>query len=148
MSDRTLREVARAAVAAASPDELADFDDIARAFAADPSAALRGRRGRNEPMANAYACATEFVGAVLLAVATDLSKEVILAGGQRGLAGFRRWLPQRRTVDLDDELPAVSEKDVPELRKRMAKILRKHRVEPDRADQLVDALVRAWPRRT
>jgi hypothetical protein len=146
MTDRSLREVVRAAVADVSPDELPDFDDVARAFAADPAAARRARRGRSEPMANAYTQATEYLGMVLLAVASDIGKDAVLAGGRRGITGLRRrW--SKPAVDVHAELPAVDEQGEAELHRRLTELARAHDVEPEQADRLASALVRAWPRR-
>ena len=97
-------------------------------------------------MANGYAFVTEFVGAVLLAAATDIGKDAILAGAKRGVAGIRRWWPRRRTVD-EAELPPVDEQGVPDLHRQLVAVLRTHDVEPAEADRLAAALARAWPRR-
>jgi hypothetical protein len=148
MTDRSLREVARAAaaVAAASPDDLLDFDDAARAFVASPAAARRALRGRSEPTASGYATATEFAATLALAVGTDLCKDALIAGGKKGVSALRARL-HRSAVDLDAEVPPIEEGQAAELTERATEIARQLGVPAEPAARIAAALARVWPRR-
>jgi hypothetical protein len=146
MTDRSLREVARAAVAATAPVELLDFDDVARAFAASPAAARRALRGRSEPTASGFATASEFAATLALAVGTDLCKDALVAGGKKGLSALRARL-RRSDGDLDAEVEAIADGQEAELTARATEIATRLGAPAEPARRIAEALVRVWPRR-
>ncbi|WP_248962062.1 hypothetical protein [Sphaerisporangium perillae] len=91
---QTAIDLAREVVAELAPDELRDFDLVAQAHLAHPRAARRARDGRNEPNASAWATAAPILSGIVVAVITDLSKDLLLASGRslgtRLKARFRR----------------------------------------------------------
>src|SRR3954452_18283985 len=102
MPDRSLIDVVRAAVADVAPDELADFEDVARGYAA--SAAKRGWPWHTESTPSASVGAGEPVAALVTAVGGRLGRDVALLGPptvRRRAATLWSRLSGRTTIDLD-----------------------------------------------
>jgi hypothetical protein len=149
MPDRPLIEIVRAAVAEIAPDELPDFDFVARAYAEAPRAAARARRGRSESTASAYTMAGQAVVTLATAVGADLCKDALLFGarkaGRRLSIGWAR-LRGRDRIDLDSVPPPVPEPELARLEDAAIAAAREHGATDELATSIGAALVRQWPR--
>jgi hypothetical protein len=146
VSDSSVLEVVRAAVATASPRELRGFDEAARAFAATPHQARRALRGRHEPTASGWAGATELILGFLIAVAVDLAKDGVLFGTRA--TGRSLWnRMRRRSIDLDAELPPLGPAELATFERRAEEAAIGSGASPELARRIAVALSEAWPRR-
>lgn len=147
MPDRPLIDVARAAVADVAPDELADFERVARDYAA--SAAERGWPWHTESSASASVVAGQPVAALVTAVGAELGTDVVLLGAptvRRRIAGLWSRLRGRTTIDLDSSPPAVREVDAARLQAAAITMARARGASDDVATAIGTALARQWPR--
>ena len=147
MPDRSLIDVVRAAVAEVAPDELADFEVVARGYAA--SAAKRGWPWHTESTPSASVVAGQPVAALVTAVGAELVRNVVLLGAptvRRRIATLwsRAW--GRTTIDLDRSPPAVREVDVARLQAAAITMARARGASDDVATSIGTALARQWPR--
>ena len=99
MPDRPLIDIVRAAVADVAPDELADFERVARGYAA--SAARRGWPWHTESSASASVVAGQPVAALVTAVGAELGTDVVLLGARHGAPADRHPLVAAARSDRD-----------------------------------------------
>jgi hypothetical protein len=147
MPDRPLIDVVRAVVADVAPDELADFERVARGYAA--SAAKRGWPWHTESSASASVVAGQPVAALVTAVGAELGTDVVLLGAptvRRRIATLWSRLRGRTTIDLDSPPPAVREVDVARLQAAAITMARARGASDDVATSIGTGLARQWPR--
>lgn len=147
MPDRPLIDVVRAAVGDVAPDELADFERVARGYAA--SAAKRGWPWHTESSASASVVAGQPVAALVTAVGAELGTDVVLLGAptvRRRIATLWSRLRGRTTIDLDSPPPAVREVDVARLQAAAITMARARGASDDVATSIGTGLARQWPR--
>ena len=147
MPDRSLIDIVRAAVADVAPDELADFERVARSYAG--TAARRGWPWHTDSSASASVVAGQPVAALVTAVGAALGTDVVLLGAptlRRRIATLWSRLRGRTTIDLDSPPPAVREVDVARLQAAAITMARARGASDDVATSIGTALARQWPR--
>ncbi len=152
VQDLRVRDIARAAVATMSPDDLVDFDELVDAYADDPKAALRAGRARAEPTASASAVTMHALTVVAIAVACDLSSDLVKAGARQGwrtarprLARIFPWRKRSTNPRLTDAIaPELLLDQVPEARTRAVETARRMGVPEETAVAVASAVINAW----
>jgi hypothetical protein len=148
MPDRPLIDIVRSVVAEVAPDELSDFDPVARTFAEAPPAARRGRSETSEASPGPGQSVPTL--ALAVAVAADLTDDAVLVGARtvrrRAAAAWAR-LRNRGRLDLEHLPPPVREVDAARLEAAAIVSARERGASDALAVAIGAALARQWPRR-
>lgn len=148
MAGRRIVDIARDVVADLDPDELADFDLVAEAFAADPRAAGRAPRPLDEPTASGTLSAGEVLASFVLAVGVDLSKDLIVNGVRHGVRSASSWWRNRgKKVTIEDVPPPIPEDAIDTVEAQLVELGIARGGSPELARSMARAMVTRWNRR-
>ncbi|MFI9560894.1 hypothetical protein [Nonomuraea endophytica] len=142
-SDGDRRALVRALVAEFAPQELPDFDLMTGVYFANPGAARRARRARDEPGASGIDLGDPTLTNLLWGVVGGLMTEMVVMGVRDGRSRLRRWR-ERRRAGPDTPVPELGE-SADLARRRIAKEL--EAAGRDQAEAIAERAVERWSRR-
>ena len=143
---RTVADVARDVVRQVAPEQLAEFDFVARRCANDPAAARRARRPSNEPTASILDYGGEALTAVVVGLTSDITKDLIKQGVRRARrAPWIRRLTGRGEIDLDEPVPPLPADQLEAVHAQVVAAVLAGGGNAELAGAVSAALTRSWP---